>query len=367
MTEYDFSPEAMGRYMSNQDRIEQWVGSSQQHPSADDGQFTIAPSDYGRAYVPNDASYGRMSSRSRSNRNDRHHYAPQSASHGLGVTSSGMEPNQAYESIRQHSSFPMHPHAFSQPVGSRQTSMNGVMPPMNGLNPHVVQPSEIPPLDEHYLDSASRPPSPTHRNMSHRSMPFTGSHRFPARSTSRYSAPPIPMPPSASRYDHRYSRRTPSYTESYRSYSTRSHSTDSYSSRSSRSYGRQPYTTVHPSNNSPTVIQPSRRHPIIVPINGGVGGYVVVPPVGQSLQVVDPARPYRGRSFLSRMLSPSTWGIRRKYRRLAVCRENASLFFHTDGTMRPPIFNSFYFSNCTGGSELDFVSINLLNPAGIFR
>jgi hypothetical protein len=105
---------------------------------------------------------------------------------------------------------------------------------------------------------------------------------------------------------------------SSRSYS---YSSGSYSTGSSQSFASRPYRTIHPSSYSPTIIQPSRHHPIVVPIDGGVGGYVVVPAVGQNLQVVDSTGKYRhrpNRSLIGRLLSPSKWGIRSKSRRKVI-------------------------------------------------
>ena len=45
------------------------------------------------------------------------------------------------------------------------------------------------------------------------------------------------------------------------------------------------YTTVHPNATSPTVIHPSPTEPIVVPLQGGKRGYMVVPPIGMNLQV----------------------------------------------------------------------------------
>ena len=50
--------------------------------------------------------------------------------------------------------------------------------------------------------------------------------------------------------------------------------------------GNGRYEMVRPSVQGPTFIQPSATHPIVVPINGGQGGYVVVPAQGHTLKVV---------------------------------------------------------------------------------
>ena len=161
------------------------------------------------------------------------------------------------------------PGDFPPPLGRRNGSANL---PIN----------EFPPLQEHYPPSTPRGHSMDH--MQNISANHGASYR-PSYLTSRpriqRSSLPVSLPISATESPFR--SESDEWTSTSRSYSS-----DSYSSRSSRSrsFSSRQYRTVHASSHTPTVIQPSRHHPIVVPIQGGVGGYVVVPAVGQNLRVV---------------------------------------------------------------------------------
>ncbi|KIM39475.1 hypothetical protein M413DRAFT_29209 [Hebeloma cylindrosporum] len=186
------------------------------------------------------------------------------------------------------------------PLGSRRASAN---PPVNELH-H---------LQEHYRPSAPHGHSMDHmQNISeNHGGPYHSSY-FSSRPTMQQSSLPIPVPVSAT--GPLFRSESDEWTSTSRSYSD-----DSYSTRSSRSFGSHPYRTVHASAHTPTVIQPSRYHPIVVPIHGGVGGYVVVPAVGQNLQVVEPSGKYKhrhDRSLIGRLLSPSKWGRSKSKRKV---------------------------------------------------
>lgn len=47
-----------------------------------------------------------------------------------------------------------------------------------------------------------------------------------------------------------------------------------------------PYTTVHPDPYNPTYISRSEAQPIVVPLDGGRSGYMIVPPRGRHFEVV---------------------------------------------------------------------------------
>ncbi|KDR81177.1 hypothetical protein GALMADRAFT_1123352 [Galerina marginata CBS 339.88] len=53
---------------------------------------------------------------------------------------------------------------------------------------------------------------------------------------------------------------------------------------------QQPYQGQSTSHHSRPVIQQSDTHPVVVPTNGGRGGWVVIPPRKQTLHVVDPSQ-----------------------------------------------------------------------------
>ncbi|KAF8891613.1 hypothetical protein CPB84DRAFT_1848904 [Gymnopilus junonius] len=261
----------MDTYDPSQYPNAQWAGSGAGAP------FDIQPSQYGGGYAATDPAYlGRSSSLGRHRGRSLHRqqgYYPQENGYGTP--------------------------GYSQPYGS------GVTPQMY---PTQYLDGDLPPLEEYYDQPPPRPLS-----------------RRSSRSRGRYNSQHYPQNYDYDRYydddynrDHyssRHSRRRHSYdyddARSHRSYSDRSYSDRTYSDDPYRSYRdyntygqyAQPYSTVYPSYGQPTVIHASRTHPTVVPLNGGAGGYVVVPAAGQQVQVVD------NRPFLSRLFSPSTWGF----------------------------------------------------------
>ncbi|KAF8962427.1 hypothetical protein BDZ97DRAFT_1920503 [Flammula alnicola] len=313
MTEYDFSPDAFERYQATQNRIGQWVGSAQRYPTQNPFMDGDVGFDTGLPYG-DQAHYGqgrRSQRRGRSRYHD-HNQPYQGRNgdrfnpdlpvrHSVGVTASAnasvppqlynQNQNASYNHVGVAGTFP-------HPLDTRQGSIRQAM----SRHPSLA---EFLPLPEQYHPSRSQDnrirTSPTLTGI-----PYPSSHHLHSRSMEQYPSPHIQVPISVPESD-RFSR-------SSRSSSRDSYSTGSYSSRSSRSPSPHNYRTIHPYQTTPTVIQPSRTHPIVVPINGGSGGYVVIPAVGQSLQVLDPKH-YKNpgnRSFLGQIFSPSKWGIRRK-------------------------------------------------------
>lgn len=208
-------------------------------------------------------------------------------------------------------------------MGSRQGSIARSMSRQPSVNFNPGQPmsrqgsfhqhhheDELPPLPVH-----SSPPS-QHGNPNFPSnhappLSFHGSHRGFSRGgadNGRHIQVPMSMSSSGrNEPDGGYHSRHRSRSRS-RSRLSRSPSGDSYSSYSSYSsdsrnrHSHSPsrhqswrhgqpqnhgnFQMVHPSPHTPTVINPSQNVPILIPINGGNGGYVVVPPVGQEVRVV---------------------------------------------------------------------------------
>lgn len=245
--------------MSNQDRTSHYAGTGSQNLSAD--RFNIGTSDYRRNYSHDGFPYGQASSSDYRRGRGRSQYLDRLQGEGMNPYDSRTYPNQ---------------------FGSQQASING----------RILDHNEMPPLEEHYDNIPSRHPSyQMGRTLSQGYNPLIPS-RYPVapHMANTYMAPPIRVPSSANSYSRRRRHRSQSYgrDSSGGSYSSRSHSTDSLSSGDSRSYhaSGNPYATILPTHNSPTVVQPSHNYPIVVPINGGTGGYVVVPPVGQNMRVI---------------------------------------------------------------------------------
>ncbi|KAF9532361.1 hypothetical protein CPB83DRAFT_847720 [Crepidotus variabilis] len=328
MTEYDYSPDAYERYMATQNRIARWTESTQSYPPSDPF-MRRTPSGDGRLRMGDGIPGGREHLRS-----DFRGRAP--------YHSQGPSPHHS------RSSMPNIPIESPQPIRPGSSDISGLrgvnIPPIAGSThsisrpgsraqgqiPIASQPShglEIPPVPEHYPNSTSIPPIGL--------MAHSSSHSGLARAASHHSAshglPPFSsnsiMPMSASSYHSYYHSRprTPDYSDE--SYSSGSRSYGSYDSYDSYSRTSSPYYygNVHPSVTTPTIVQPSRSRPVVVPINGGAGGFVVIPPVGQSVHVVDPRdhHDYRKHghrdheSFFSKLLSPSKWrkGKRRHHHR----------------------------------------------------
>ncbi|KAF8894223.1 hypothetical protein CPB84DRAFT_1783018 [Gymnopilus junonius] len=273
----------------------QWAGSFQQNPPA--SPYSPMAPEYDGGYArDNPGAYAGSSSHHRNG-----YFPQQTMPHVSGMTPS----DQGFMD-------PMAMHGYEQ----------GSFPPTNHGHGQGFQ-HDIPPLEEYYDTQPPRPPSRGRslRMTSPSRLPLVPSRPYPQQPQMRYSPPPIiPLPESSYAYDHRTRSRSRRRRQSYDSYGTypsqsyrRSYSDehDSYSPRRSRRSSH--YTTSkyprHRSSRTSTTVHQSSRYPTVVPINGGYGGYVVVPAKGQRLRVTD-GRP---RSFISRIFSPSTWGFGNRY------------------------------------------------------
>lgn len=262
MTEYDYPPEALDQYLS-QDRMSQWAGSSQRYPSQTgfvpsgmgDG-FPFTPSipynDRGNSIYDQGGQYrhrrGRSPTRRPLNRSYQgqggERYYPDQYNLDRDPTLTSFHNNGFTGSIA-------HPfasqHASANFPGSRRDEDSFPYTHSGMLDPH----RHVSPSRHHYSRSSRYPSSNIQllRSMSQlsRSRSSTPSSRDSTSSRSYSSRSRSYSPSRRSRYDHR---------------------------------------VIHASTHSPTVIQPSRDHATVVPINGGAGGYVVVPAVGQRLKVV---------------------------------------------------------------------------------
>ena len=289
MTEYDFSPDAYQRYMDTQNRIADWAGSSQQYsgfephgvPPSRDGRFMGdgyphhgRPDDFGRH---ESERRGRSTHRRRSSSGHRgrspHAFANTQFTPG----------HQVHERTASHGSFRPNMNGSIHPMNSRQNSMGYASP--HGPSPSV-QPDQ--PLEEHYpiLQPNSTPQLSMVHVPSQNSLPYAPSHRSGPHSMHQYPSSPAHHHMSRSGYGSRYSSRRASpdrYSDYSYSSRSRSYSPDSYSR--SRSRGSRMYQS-HRGMIAPNIVQPTHSRPVIVPINGGFGGFVVVPAVGQTLHVM---------------------------------------------------------------------------------
>ncbi|KAF9450703.1 hypothetical protein P691DRAFT_440391 [Macrolepiota fuliginosa MF-IS2] len=159
-------------------------------------------------------------------------------------------------------------------------------------NPFVLSPTsesqsmrDLPPP----TSSASRAPSGSlaSYNSKARSRSSDTAQRRPGLSDSHNT--PVPTLRSSAED----SRSSPSHhiSPSSRSRSTRhshrSSSSSRYTSRSSRTHSTTTsFKTVTPNSDGPTYVKRSDTQPILVPIDGGRGGYVIVPPRGTRMEVL---------------------------------------------------------------------------------
>lgn len=81
-------------------------------------------------------------------------------------------------------------------------------------------------------------------------------------------------PSSHSRPTYHSRRSSQSGTSRYTSSSSRTHTTTAS------------YQTINPSKDGPTYVKRSNTQPILIPIDGGRGGYVIVPPKGTRMEVL---------------------------------------------------------------------------------
>lgn len=106
------------------------------------------------------------------------------------------------------------------------------------------------------------------------------SHKAPT-SVQRNSAEYSPSP--TSRHTSSSSRSRPTHHPRHASQSSSSR----YTSRSNRTHATTTsYKTVTPNQDGPTYVKRSDTQPILVPIDSGRGGYVIVPPRGTRMEVL---------------------------------------------------------------------------------
>jgi len=184
------------------------------------------------------------------------------------------------------------PEAYERYLSTQQRISRWVdhtqqQPPANPFVPSVT--SESRSSGGHYSShSGSSSRRHDHRSSSHsNSHASSRDYTADARSSSHSHRPTVTRTNTS---PHSHSTHvSSSHTSSHRSrHSSSQRRSSSLSPSSSLSSSRTlPYSTVHPDPMSPTVIEPSYSQPIVVPINGGQGGYVIVPPRGRKLDIID--------------------------------------------------------------------------------
>ncbi|KAF8147710.1 hypothetical protein B0H34DRAFT_280953 [Crassisporium funariophilum] len=180
----------------------------------------------------------------------------QTSNHTLvdAFTPSGTHKSSRYREGRQH-----HVHAISS---QRTAPYEGYLPFKQSVGYSQYTPAS--PL-RHY-NSAQTSPTYPYGNVPPPPSPHYRTHRDHHRSDSRY-------------HNEGSSSARPTYSR------RRSKSWDPSVSRSTSSSNRT-YETVHASARHTTVLKPTSQ-PVVVPLDEGRGGYVVVPPRGRELKVFD--------------------------------------------------------------------------------
>lgn len=161
-------------------------------------------------------------------------------------------------------------------------------------NPFVLSPS-IDPRTARDLPPVNSSPS---RTNSRTSNSYYSKSRSRSSSDATYNRPDppfrsqtAPTPVQRSSVEHSRPPSSRHTSSSSRSRSTQHSSSRSISSRHTNGStltrtSTSTYRTVTPNRDSPTYIKASDTEPILVPIDGGRGGYVIVPPRGKRMEVL---------------------------------------------------------------------------------
>jgi len=312
MTEYDYSPDAFERHLAKLDGIAKWVDKTKQHEPVN--PFAPLPGEHAH---PSD-SYPHSPPRSPPQIQQQPYGYPYSYQYQYPYQTASHYPQLYYPTQPQHAFYAtpqgiisptyssMHTSSSSRHHRSRRSSgsrshrpspTQPLLPMALGPRSYSTPPLQTSPYGSSYVIQqplmqavgVAQPmyPLPT----GYTTMPASGS--TPAGSPySAYSVPQIAMAP-VSRGRSKSRSRSGSYSAS--------RSSSHYSGRS-KSRSRS-YSILYPSQSQPQVqtsnvymgaygshstpfLQATPDQPLVVPINGGVGGYVVVPAKGQGVTVV---------------------------------------------------------------------------------
>ena len=316
MTEYDYSPDALERHLAKLDGIAKWVDKTKQHEPVN--PFAPLPGEHAH---PSD-SYPQSPPRSPPQIQQQPYgypysyqyqypyqtasqqlYYPTQPQHAFYATPQGII-SPTYSAMHTSSSSRHHrPHHSSSRRSSgsrshRPSPTQSFLPMALGPRSYSTPPLQTSPYGSSYVIQqplmqavgVAQPMYPL--TTGYTTMPVSGS----TPDGSPYSAYSVPQAPVS-----RGRSKSRSRSESY----SASHSSSHYSGRS-KSRSRS-YSIVYPSQSQPQVqtsqnvygttmgaygsqsapyLQPTPDQPVVVPINGGVGGYVVVPAKGQVVTVV---------------------------------------------------------------------------------
>ena len=305
MTEYDFSPEAYERHLATQARIARWVDdTSSQSP---ENPFSALPGDYesvaSSAHSPHPHPQDHAALPARYANTNALPLSPSYSYHSFDSAKRHKSKHSRHNTHRSRSLQPspqfgqvMLPIAegmyttATQAQLARQRSPPG-MPvrspvrssstPIMGMSYHLPQTSQ-PSQSQQYVIQPSHYPHARTRTMD--TQPSIDPHQMKLRSIPQAQLPA---------YFHNHHHASPS----------NSSGSQPRSASSNRPFFRDPaspawtYSSLNassvqsllvsptPSVPGVTFVQPNPHQPIVVPIQGGNGGYVVVPAAGQQVQV----------------------------------------------------------------------------------
>lgn len=289
MTEYDFSPEAYERHLATQQRIGRWVDETEKYPKENpfipqppdpyppSDYVAFAPPalppppgpqptyDYGYGYSqPQTAPYSAPPTRP-SSTHRRHHSHSRS------------------KGFRVYASADSSPHSNSMPLPLLHRNYR---PDLVQSFPQPATASAVYPMPNGY--GVASPPQPQPN-----SYPPQSAVSYPTQYSAYQTTQTNPYPQSAISYPTQYSAHQTAQTNPYPQ-STYSSGPQTPSSA---------YTTLPGGG---TYVQPSKQA-VIVPINGGTGGYVIVPPAGTYFRTAEMYNTRReesedrGQSFFGRL------------------------------------------------------------------
>ncbi|KAF8890521.1 hypothetical protein CPB84DRAFT_1397293 [Gymnopilus junonius] len=293
MTEYDYSPDAMEKYLTKQARIADWVDDTNHHEPANPFVPLVgerAPSETYPAYP-------------------QHHQPTPQYSYGYSQPQPQPQPQPAYYTTPQgvisptyaSSSKRPHHHHHHHHNGSHHTSGS------KSLRPSPQTASAALPMSKGLIyaptpqRSMSTPPYMAMPSAQGMMVPVAMTSpnayiAYPAQQKQLYQpfvSPPLVQQPQVQGYPFSYVASPPAMAPAPSYSSARSH--HSQAQAHSHSYSQSQSSPLQSPPNG-QIYQSPPYQPTVVPINGGSGGYIVVPP-GRSIQVLTQPASYASSDF----------------------------------------------------------------------
>ncbi|KDR71287.1 hypothetical protein GALMADRAFT_143983 [Galerina marginata CBS 339.88] len=298
MTEYDYSPDAIERHLAKQAQIADWVERTKYHEPVN--PFVPIPGEHTPSEAYNAPTLAYQPT-------PQYPYQFQQPQPTFYATPQGVISPTYSLSKRHHDRHERHHRSSHHASGSKSLRPS----PHTATSALPMSTSQMypPPIQR----SASTPPSMTVLNPNGMIVPIAMTtpqsyfgypaqqHQFFQPRALVYPSPYLTSPPVNAQTYSGTSSHTNTHSHSY------SRSRPSSSRRSSRSVDRSYQPQMNYSVQSPPLLsppygqayQPSSNQSVVVPINGGAGGYVVVP-AGQNVQVVPPQSDYSSHQYYRR-------------------------------------------------------------------